>query len=253
MTRLRLRRARQVAVGSSGRADAQQAGSASASPADPASPSLDQPSGAPESTSAVSWWLLVPAFAAIVVAAAVPLLYDWDTLEVRGQFATVTIASTGVLLGIWAAVVAKQPAKSGVLLVFALAVLIIVGFVVYARGQSRPIDVTGKVTFGHGAHTFTAKDGDGFDISVPLPEKRDGDTLKLAFKGTDPDRATGTSCLPSSTLELTDPPLSFDLGKSGAKSIPIKGKHGTVRLHAELKSGPACRIRLEVSSAVIDS
>lgn len=253
MTRLRRHRDRHVAVGSSGRTDAQQAGSTSASPPDPASPSPDQPSGAPESTSAVSWWLLVPAFAAIVVAAAAPLLYDWDSLEVRGQFATVTIASTGVLLGIWAAVVAKQPAKSGVLLVFLLAVLIIVGFVVYARWQSGPIDVTGKVIFGNGAHTFTATDGDGLDITVPLPEEREGDTLTLAFKGTDPDRATGTSCLPSSTLELTDPPLSFDLGKAGAKSLPIKDKHGTLRLHAELKTGPACRIHIEVSSAVIDS
>ncbi|MEU3610763.1 hypothetical protein ABZ725_00400 [Streptomyces sp. NPDC006872] len=183
---------------------------------------------------------------------------DWGTGDERTLYSTVSFGVAAVLLGMLAASFSTLNGKETAVVVVVLAVVCTATalFISYCKIH-QPIDVTDKATFKIGAKDVKeviATHEEAFEFSVQLPEDRD--TLHLTFSGTDPDRGSGTSCLPRSSLRLTGTALPAGLNipfDDKAVTVPISDRHNSIHLHVELRTDHACRIRVAVRSAVLES
>lgn len=198
--------------------------------------------------------LLLAFIAAILVALSSYLWVDWGSSDERTLYSTISLTVAGVLLGMLVQTAAGLDGRVTVGVVLVVAVVFTAGGLGIAHWKNQqPIDVTDKVSLGEkDGHTVTVGPGAGFDLSVPLPEP--GHTLRLTLSGTDLDPATGSDCVPGSVLHLTGTvlPDGKQVRFDKAVSVPIAQEHDTVRLRAELETGPACRIKVALSRAVID-
>ncbi|MEV1064335.1 hypothetical protein [Streptomyces sp. NPDC050263] len=201
------------------------------------------------------WWLVAAFLVATLFGASSYIWEDWGGPDERTLYSTVSFGVAAVLLGMLAAAFSNLNGKETAVVVVVLAVVCTTTALTIAYCKiHQPIDVTDKVTLAKGEKAVMAADGEGFDLSVPLPEDRD--TLNLTFNGTDPDRVSGTNCLPRSSLRLTGAALPHgkDIPFDGkAVTVPISDRHNAIQLHIELRTDHACRIRVAVSRAVLES